>query len=812
MRRMSRAHWRGRTTGTLAAIFVLLASAVVLYLVTRSAPADDEAASHLEQAAAPRPTLSADDWQRRVRPVMERRCVVCHGCYDAPCQLKLSSIEGLRRGASPVPVYNPARIHAGTPTRLFIDAHDVRQWRALGFHPVINEGPQRDPRHNLDDSVLYRLLQLKQQHPLPAGRRLSADFTLELDREQSCPTLASIDRYANEHPLWGMPYAMPKLSRSEHRTLVEWLAAGAPAPPPPGPSPAVEPQIRRWETFLNGHSDKQRLVSRYLYEHLFLAHLHFAGSDPREFYRLVRSRTPPGKTVDEIPTLRPYDDPGPAPFYYRLLRYQPAIVAKNHVVYELSDGRMQRLRELFLEPDYAVKKLPSYEPKITSNPFKVFVDLPLESRYRFLLDDAHFFIEGFIKGPVCRGQIALNVIEDRFWVLFFDPGQPVFTNDAGFIGRHADDLQLPNEARSTLNLFGIWSDYWQRQRRYMATKQSLFAQIGNHDIQHALGYLWDGDGSNPNAALTVFRHRDSGSVAYGLVGGDPETAWVIDYPLFERIHYLLVAGFDVWGNLVHQANTRIYMDFLRMEGEDHFLAFLPASRRKAIRDSWYTGLRAGVEEIFRAPQDWLSVDSVHGYRSDDPQHELYGYLRERLAALAPRAEALNRCGAHSCPEPTESAHAAELEAARSRIASMRGARLHALPDVAFVRIRTGEPQRDIAWSLIRNKAYKNVMPFLVGQDERDRSDIDQDSMTVVDWLEGSYPNFFFEVSASEIGAFGRRCAAIRSDADYERFIERYGIRRTSPDFWSAADWFQDRYAQDKPVQAGLFDLNRYYDR
>jgi len=46
--------------------------------------------------------LPADgiDFNSQVKPVLERRCVVCHGCYDAPCQLKLSSIEGLQRGAS----------------------------------------------------------------------------------------------------------------------------------------------------------------------------------------------------------------------------------------------------------------------------------------------------------------------------------------------------------------------------------------------------------------------------------------------------------------------------------------------------------------------------------------------------------------------------------------------------------------------------------------------------------------------------------------------------------------------------------------
>ena len=118
--------------------------------------------------------------------------------------------------------------------------------------------------------------------------------------------------------------------------------------------------------------------------------------------------------MDEIATVRPYDDPGDAPFYYRLRIYPGSIVAKDHVVYELSDARLQRYRELFLQPDYEVTKLPSYDVKLSNRPFKVFEPIPPQSRYRFLLDDARFFIEGFVKGPVCRGQVALNVIEDQF--------------------------------------------------------------------------------------------------------------------------------------------------------------------------------------------------------------------------------------------------------------------------------------------------------------------------------------------------------------------------------------------------------------
>jgi hypothetical protein len=40
--------------------------------------------------------------------------------------------------------------------------------------------------------------------------------------------------------------------------------------------------------------------------------------------------------------------------------------------------------------------------------------------------------------------------------------------------------------------------------------------------------------------LTVFRLVDSASAVRGLVGLEPKTAWVIDFPILERIHYLLV--------------------------------------------------------------------------------------------------------------------------------------------------------------------------------------------------------------------------------------------------------------------------------
>ena len=121
--------------------------------------------------------------------------------------------------------------------------------------------------------------------------------------------------------------------------------------------------------------------------------------------------------------------------------------------------------------------------------------------------------------------------------------------------------------------------------------------------------IWNGHGlssqssePNKNAALTVFRHFDNATVVKGLQGPKPKTAWVISYSLLERIHYLLVAGFDVFGNVGHQLNTRLYMDFLRMKGESNFLMLLPEAFAEKEFLSWYQGAESEVEDYLELLQ------------------------------------------------------------------------------------------------------------------------------------------------------------------------------------------------------------------
>lgn len=758
----------------------------------------------------PTETISYED---KVKPVLQNRCVVCHGCYDAPCQLKLSSPAGMQRGGSKELVYNGARFKTMDPTRLGIDAKTTQQWRQKNFHAVLNETDD-DPAANLSQSVLYRMLRMKQISPQPRVGMIPDRFDLSLGRKQTCPTLEEFDNYQEKFPQQGMPFAMPNLDHEEYRVLVQWLAQGAPVPADKKPSSAASIKIKKWESFLNGPDLKQQLVSRYLYEHLFLGQLHIQGTDEREFYRLVRSTTPSGQKIDEIATVRPYDDPG-GKVYYRLQRYQADIVAKSHVLYELSDQRLQRIRELFIKPDYQVTQLPSWDPDVAANPFKAYAEIPPLSRYKFLLDDARFFIEGFMKGPVCRGMIALNVIEDRFWVVFLDPEKDNMLKKPELLLEMSDYLKIPSSQAGNIRLLGAWKKYLKLEQEYVARRFEFFEAMNQYDIKDAMNFIWDGDGKNANAALTVLRHFDSASVDYGFVGDYPETAWVLDYPTFERIHYLLVAGFNVFGNLKHQLNTRLYMDFLRMEGEDMYLAFLPTTHRRQIRDSWYSGMRQGMERDLGEVDNWMNKDVVTGYTTDDPQRELFQHMEKKLAPVLARDDVINRCGKPSCKNSPKNKGNDKKRAdmAMQKIAAINGITLAAFPDLAFVRVmKEGKPGEDLAYTIIRNKAYKNVTSMFSDEKDSETRDYSNDSLTVVDWLEGSYPNFFFQVDINDIEKFTEHYASLQNREDYERFVSVYGIRRTNQDYWKTADWFQARSRQERPLRSGIYDLNRYENR
>ena len=255
----------------------------------------------------------ADEYTERIKPIFDGRCVACHSCTNAPCQLNLQTYSGAARGATRLNVYDAKRAHSVPPSRIDIDASTPAEWRTKGFTDILGSGSSGPGR-----SLLLDLTKLRAAHASRQPGKPAAD-------SQFCSADASDERIAGNPAQLGMPYGLPPLSGSQIAALQAWIEHGAPGPASSGRPErdaipqALREQVASWEAFLNGPDPRQKLVSRYLYEHLFLAHLHFAptaSAAPRRpaFFRLVRSRTACDRGVEEIATARPTDaPPTPAP-------------------------------------------------------------------------------------------------------------------------------------------------------------------------------------------------------------------------------------------------------------------------------------------------------------------------------------------------------------------------------------------------------------------------------------------------------------------------------------------------------------------
>lgn len=736
-----------------------------------------------------------------VKPILDSRCVACHGCYDSPCQLKLTSFEGLERGASQNPIYDYERLKAVEPTRLFIDETSTQAWRNKEFFPVINE-QNPTPENNISNSLIAKLLQLKRNHPLPETGKLPADIALDLERSLQCPKPDEFNTYQKKHPRWGMPYGLPALSQAQETTLMTWLKQGAKNDSRFSVSSTAVVAIKKWEDFFNGKSLKQQLSARYIYEHLYIGDLHIAGQPANEFYKLVRSKTPTGQAIEELKSVRPFDDPN-GKFFYRLRPITSTIVDKDHFVYQLSADKMQRLSQLFLQPNYQVSTLPDYKPDAAANPFETFAQLPATSRYQFLLDDAQYFFSGFIKGPVCRGQAALNVIRDQFWVAFLKPQPELNPQISQFLIDNQHALRMPASDGENIG-FLEWRAFNGLQLKYLKNKEAFNKKLQPSPLE--LDSIWQGDGQNDNALLTVFRHDDNATVVKGLLGKPPLTAWVVDYPLFERIHYLLVAGYNVYGSAGHQVTTRLYMDFLRMEAENNFLRFIPSNQRKKLHDSWYEGIDFKIYNFFETPTFSNGAEPAITYQSTDYKQEFFYGLQQKMGKAGGNPDLINHCLQADCKRPNSSPIQQHIDDVMRQLSDLTGKNITVLPEVSFVRVLTETPDQDPVYTVIRNRKLLNVS-FIFA--ENLRHEPEKDTLTVVPGFIGSYPNQFFAVPKQQLPEFVGYLSHTHSDAELDLFFGKYAVRRTDPKIWPYYDWFNKKHQEQSPESAGLFDISRY---
>ncbi|NVL46353.1 peptidylprolyl isomerase, partial [Pseudomonas syringae pv. actinidiae] len=161
-----------------------------------------------------------------------------------------------------------------------------------------------------------------------------------------------------------------------------------------------------------------------------------------------------------------------------------------------------------------------------------------------------------------------------------------------------------------------------------------------------------------------------------------------------------------------------------------------------------------------------------------------------------------------CSRANLDQHVCPGRKALSRLTSRPAAGLKVidqLPEASMLRIEGSDGKR-VMYSMLRNRAHSNVA-FLLGESYRYIPGLD--TLTIYPGVLSSYPNFIFNIPAAQVPAFVEAMQQSKDQASFEQIVQRWGIRRTHPLFWT---YFHDlnRYLQEtEPREAAVLDMNRY---
>jgi len=704
-------------------------------------------------------------YTKEIQPIFDTKCVACHSCYNSPCQLNLSSFEGVDRGMSRTNIYDFPLLNKNEPTRLFIDAKSAEEWRTKGFHPVTGTS----------HSILGYLV--SEIPGVESGKQLS--FPAE-DSRTCITTLDDIDKYLEANPAGRMPFGLPKLSENELGQLEKWLEEGAPGPRTIDSEAAIinhtdlKSKLTKWEDLLNRKDFQSQISSRYLYEHLFLANI-YLDSHPNLFFRLVRSATQAG-SIDELPTDMPFDLPKISRYFYRLRPVINTIVHKSHIPFEFSELKYRTWKEDLFDVPWPrpVKSLPAFGVQ-AANPFKTFESIPVKFRYQLFIDDALYFVMTFIKGPVCRGQTALNVINDHFWILFLKPNNDVLVNSKETYDQISSLMEFPIQSTE------IFAPIQKYRQNYWKALELKFQTLKNQ------GQILDPSWIDPDKKLTVYRHFDSASVMRDLRGEVPKTIWVLDYHTFESIYYNLAAGYNVFGPVAHQISSRLYMDISRMAAEDLFISFTGQESRANLRLEWTTPTPIIKKSL---------TGKIGSILNQKIAEELSGSLLYPGTEI--KSKALSKDEILSAFSRREESLPSKLR----ELSQIRHEGLQFLPETMFVRVGNE------AFSVLLNREHFNVSTIFY---EELRRNPKKDSIDVLQGIASSYVNAFVILKGDELDHFVDEFKNARTQQQVEAWLRKYAVKRSDPKIWDYYMWFSAESFEPSNNEKGLLDLNRLLD-
>ncbi|MDA8792174.1 fatty acid cis/trans isomerase [Bacteriovoracaceae bacterium] len=748
-----------------------------------------------------------------IKPIFENRCVACHACEAAPCQLKLDSFEGFDRGATTS--YPKAIKLAERPmTRIFKDAKTTAHWRDKGFWSIVNRDANLSDGDRLQQSLLYRFIkqsrdQSKRGEIIEKTPREFKKCVKDIKQfEQDFAKKDNIHR--------GMPFGLKPLNDDEFNAIQNWVILGSKGP--------TENEFRRmkmasnrttidkWEKFLNQPNNKNAWTAKYLYEHLFLAHFHF-DDNPGEFFELQRSKPNVNEfEIDEIVTKFPYNDPIEK-FEYRFNRVHSSIAHKTHIVYEVKNETLDEIVELFIDSNWG-KNIPkvSYDE---INPFYNFKPIPAKVRYKYLIYNSRLMMDFFTRGPVCSGgQLATWVLQDHTWAIFEDPEFDITATDEYYSDNNKVQMHLKIPTMNkTKRAWPYYSVHTKKYERIHAKKLEERFPNGR-----GLDVIWNGNkGSqkngneyNPNALLTLYRHSGySVSVHKGQIGEVPKTFALLNYSIFERVYYDLVAGLNIYGGLNHKLNLRLMITHLRREMEDNFISLLPISQRKDQREKWYKSYMKHVKEFhFDKIKSKIRFDKKHTAANGDHAKNLaINIINTHLKNVSGPIDPISGHARHlSTPKVIPFINDEKsLNDGLKLISGKTGGFAQYLPEVSYFafKLKSGKL---LYYTVNKNIAHKSVHYLFK---EKNQIDHQNTTLNIQKDFPLSFPQLFMQIDINKANRFISNLAKLNSAKSFQKIENEFGIQKNDDRFWKFYDDLNNHHKKIDPINYGILDLNRY---
>jgi hypothetical protein len=738
---------------------------------------------------------------RDIKPIFDEKCVSCHACYDAPGQLDLRTVKGIVRGAMKIDAYG-FRVKPIESTYLWNNpSKTIEEWRERGFFSVTEGGRS---------SIMGKMLALAHANPVQPNERISDDIDIDITtRENYLPNHFEIDGYVAQFPGRGMPFAVSGLTDKEYDTTMTWLEQGAQFDYVAPETTAKESaQLDKWEQWLNSRDLPSQLVGRYFFEHMYLNVVTFEDRDDANRFLLVRSTTPPGKAPDPVDEPTTVNGPVDGPIYYRFIRPdESAVIKMSHLQFLATDEKLKRYQDIFFEEDWFVEKLPGYTEAERYNPLATFSPIPARARYRFLLAIAWYNRAYSTHASGCYTDKATDALRDVAWDVFESPETSLYVTDPVYRAEVDPLLAMIMNPDNVMDLILGFQNY--QQRRAVAVQRAV-ERTKKSGRRTAMTDIWRGDNPDDLPLTVYFIHADNGYVApgNGVPSHFPKTVSVQDLTTMEGSVYGSVVNYDQFGNTFDQTSGRAVFGVQRTLSELNFLRFLPREVRQPLFAKWYEGPL--TKEVFAeakisvTPDDTIPTDIK--YSTDDPVREFQEKLLEHFGPRVNTKDPINR------PEPGDVADADHVTKAlrsivlASRVKMPTWRKFKAfLPEATFLRVdRPGQKPVIYTMTHDRDFASKSFINVIM-QHEVPRNA----QVSIMKGVYTAYPHFMFRIDESEIEQFASTLIDVDTQDKFTALVERWGIRRSSPDFWPVLNSVTDYLKRTTPRRAGTFDIDRY---